>query len=71
MKVTEVRVSFSYTKNLGNFESVRVEAGATAELETKENAEEVFPNLFELAKQEVKKQVAQHIRERKKEKKER
>lgn len=33
MKITELRVSFARTVNLGNFESARIEAGVTVAIE--------------------------------------
>ena len=57
MRVTEVAVSFSYTKNLGNYQSLKAEASATAELESGEETTEVFDRLFKLVKNEVRKQV--------------
>jgi hypothetical protein len=57
MKSKEVHAAVSFTKNLGNFQSLRIEAGITMEIEPGEDVEEVFTQTFKLAKQEVRKQL--------------
>ncbi len=57
MKVREIHASFSFTKNLGNYQSLRVEASATSELEPGENVEEAFEEAFELVKAQVRKEA--------------
>lgn len=53
MKIKEIRASFSFTKNLGNFESLKVEVGVSGELEPGDNVEEAFQEAFEMVKEEV------------------
>lgn len=59
MKITEIHVSVSFTKNLGNYESLKIEAGATSEIEQGEKVKSVFSDTFKLVKEEIKKQVEQ------------
>lgn len=58
MKAKEVRATFSFTKNLGNFQSIRVEATVVAELEPKDTPEKAFRECWELVKEQVDEQVA-------------
>ena len=62
MKIKEIRANFSFTKNLGNFESVKVEAGVTGELESGEDVEEMFQEAFEVVKEEVRKHCKTKIK---------
>jgi hypothetical protein len=57
MKITSVSASFGFTKNLGNYQTLRADATVTAEVETGESAEEVFSKIFQEAKNQVKTQV--------------
>jgi hypothetical protein len=59
MKVKEVQATFSFTKNLGNYQSLRVEAGAVAELEPGEKPEKVIKEIFKISKAQVDEQVAE------------
>jgi hypothetical protein len=58
MKAKEVRATFSFTKNLGNFQSIRVEATVVAELEPKDTPEKAFRECWALVKEQVDEQVA-------------
>lgn len=51
MKAKEVRATFSFTKNLGNFQSIRVEATVVAELEPKDTPEKAFRECWALVKE--------------------
>lgn len=57
MKISEVSASFAFTKNMGNYQSMKSEATITAQLEPGEKAEEVFAKIFETAKAQVKTQL--------------
>jgi hypothetical protein len=57
MKITEVTSTFSFTKNLGNYQSLKAEATVTAALEPGEKVEDVFAKSFDLAKDQVRTQV--------------
>lgn len=58
MRVKEINVQFSFTKNLGNYESARTEAGAVIELEKEEDYTRAFKNAFDIVKKEVKNQIS-------------
>lgn len=57
MEIKEVRATVSFTKNLGNYQSLHIEAGATSEVEPGEKVDTVFTQVFQLVKEEVKKQT--------------
>lgn len=57
MKISEVSATFAYTKNMGNYQSMKGEATVTAQVEPGEKAEEVFNKIFETAKAQVKSQL--------------
>lgn len=57
MKVKEISATFSFTKNLGNYQSIRVEAGAVVTLEGKDTPEEAFEEAFRMAKEQVDEQI--------------
>jgi hypothetical protein len=59
MKIKTVSVNYSLTYNLGNYNSIKVEAGAEAELEKGETKEEIYDRLFE----DLKTQVTQKVTE--------
>jgi len=53
MKIKEIRANFSFTKNLGNFQSLKVEAGVSGELEPGDDVKAAFQDAFEMVKEEV------------------
>ena len=57
-KVKEISVNYSRTVNLGNFESVKIDAGEVVTLGTKDDAETVRAEVFA----RVKKEVSAHVR---------
>lgn len=57
MKVKAVDVRFSFTKNLGNYESTRMEAGMVVELTEQEDHKVVFKTAFDTVKKEVQEQM--------------
>lgn len=58
MKVTQIRAVVARTINLGNYESLRIEAEATADLDPGEDFKKAFPQLFSDVKAEVRKMLA-------------
>lgn len=57
MRIKEVRVSSKFVKNLGNYQSLATEAGATIEVDPGENPEEVFAKGWEMVKAQITEQV--------------
>lgn len=55
MKTKEVSVGFTYTKNLGNFESLKVDGGVVVSVEENENPEEVYEQAWKSVKNQIKK----------------
>lgn len=53
MKITTISASFGFTKNLGNYQTLRADATVTAEINEDENADDAFKKAFELAKEQV------------------
>ena len=53
MKIKEVSATISFTKNLGNYQSLKAEASIVSELENGENEGDVFKKIFEIAKAQV------------------
>lgn len=54
MEVKEITVGYTYTKNLGNFENVKVDAAVTISVEPGQNEEELYNKAFESMKKQVK-----------------
>ena len=57
-KVKEISVNYSRTVNLGNFESVKIDAGEVVTLDAKDNVETVRAEAFT----DVKDFVSAHVR---------
>jgi hypothetical protein len=57
MKITEVSASFAFTKNMGNYQTMRAESTVAAQVEPGEEPGEVSSKLFEIAKGQVKIQL--------------
>lgn len=53
MKTKEISATFAFTKNLGNYQSMRAEASITVELEPGENEKAVFDTAFAAVKEQV------------------
>ena len=53
MKVTSISATFGFTKNLGNYQTLRADATVIANVEDGETPEEAFAKAFEMAKQQV------------------
>ena len=56
MKVKEISATFAFTKNLGNYQSLRAEASITVEVEEGENVLAVYEEAFLTVKQQVAKE---------------
>ncbi|MEK5330282.1 hypothetical protein [Lysinibacillus sp. FSL W8-0992] len=54
MSVKEITVGYTYTKNLGNFENVKVDTAVTISVEPGQNEEELYNKAFESMKKQVK-----------------
>jgi hypothetical protein len=52
-QVKEISVGFTYTKNLGNFESLKVDAGVVVTVDPGESEEEVYRKAWNVAKKQV------------------
>jgi hypothetical protein len=59
MKVKEIFATFAFTKNLGNFQSLRAEASITVEVEEGENVLAVYEEAFATVKQQVAKECGE------------
>lgn len=57
MKITEVSGTFSFTRNLGNYQSLKAEVTIVSQVEDGEEPEAVFKNIFDMAKKQVRKQA--------------
>jgi len=57
MKTKEMSVGISFTKNLGNYESLRVEAHETVELEPGEDRDECFARLYAAVQENLAKEL--------------
>lgn len=60
-KIVEVTVNFGYTKNMGNFESMRVDVEFAAEVGENENPLAVTAELEQMAKAEVRRIITGKI----------
>lgn len=53
-KAKEITVGYTFTKNLGNFENVKVDAAVTITVEPGQDLDELYSNAFESMKKQVK-----------------
>ncbi|MBG9756379.1 hypothetical protein J2B92_17310 [Lysinibacillus sphaericus] len=53
MNAKEITVGYTYTKNLGNFENVKVDAAVTISVEPGQNEDELYSKAFESMKKQV------------------
>lgn len=58
MKVNQISVLVGYTKNLGNYESLRLDAGVTVEVEEGENEKKAYKKAWDLAGEQISEQLA-------------
>ncbi|OUM85671.1 MAG: hypothetical protein BAA01_09380 [Bacillus thermozeamaize] len=54
MQTKEISVGFMYTKNLGNYQSLKVDAGVVMTVEDGDDIEEVYQKAWETVKKQVK-----------------
>lgn len=54
VNVKEIQVGYTYTKNLGNYENVKVDADVTITVEPGEDLEELYDKAYESMKKQVK-----------------
>ena len=57
MIIKEVSATFAFTKNLGNYQSMRAESTVVAQVEPGEEPGEVSSKCFEMAKDQVRTQI--------------
>lgn len=50
----EITVGFTYTKNLGNFENVKVDAAVTISVEPEQDIDALYDKAYESMKKQVK-----------------
>lgn len=55
----EIQVGYTYTKNLGNFENVKVDANVTITVEPGENIDELYTKAYKSCKKQIKKGLAE------------
>jgi hypothetical protein len=53
-QLKEVSVGFTFTKNLGNYQSLRVDAGLVLSLAPGDNPQAVYADAWKTAKQQIK-----------------
>ncbi|WP_010498570.1 hypothetical protein [Paenibacillus elgii] len=53
-QVKEISVGFTFTKNLGNYESLKVDAGVVMTVELGEEPDAVYAKAWEAARKQVK-----------------
>ncbi|MED4701637.1 hypothetical protein P9436_21600 [Lysinibacillus capsici] len=54
MNVKEITVGYTYTKNLGNFENVKVDAAVTISVEPGQDVDALYDKAYESMKKQVK-----------------
>lgn len=54
MEVQQISVGFTLTKNLGNYESLKVDAGIVIAVGENEDADEVYAKAWNSAKAQIK-----------------
>lgn len=54
MNAKEITVGYTYTKNLGNFENVKVDAAVTISVEPGQDVDALYDKAFESMKKQVK-----------------
>lgn len=54
MSPKEITVGYTYTKNLGNFENVKVDAAVTISVEPGQDVDELYYKAYESMKKQVK-----------------
>lgn len=54
MNVKEITVGYTYTKNLGNFENVKVDASVTITVEPGQDVDKLYKKAYESTKKQIK-----------------
>ncbi|OCX63620.1 hypothetical protein BFM98_12920 [Lysinibacillus sp. AR18-8] len=54
MNAKEITVGYTYTKNLGNFENVKVDAAVTISVEPGQDVDALYDKAYESMKKQVK-----------------
>ena len=54
MNVKEITVGYTYTKNLGNFENVKVDSAVTISVEPGQDVDALYDKAYESMKKQVK-----------------
>jgi hypothetical protein len=57
-KVKTINVEASFTKNLGNYQSVRIVAGATVELQEGESVKKIYDDAWDMVGKEMHEQLS-------------
>jgi hypothetical protein len=57
MQIKEISVEASFTKNLGNYQSVKISAGSTASISENDNAKECYQKLWDMCGDQVNEQL--------------
>ena len=52
-KVKSIRVEVNYTKNLGNYESLKLGAAAELELEDKDKVADIYKKAYDMCSNEI------------------
>lgn len=60
MNTKEITVGYTYTKNLGNYENVKIDAGVTISVEPGQDVDELFSNAYRSMKRQVKKGLQEY-----------
>jgi len=53
-QVQQITVGFTFTKNLGNYESLKVDAGVTMTVDPGDSPDEVYAKAWEATRKQVK-----------------
>lgn len=53
MKIKELRIDISFTKNLGNYQNIKISEGLTIEIEDQSKIEEVRQQTYESIKNSI------------------
>ena len=64
LRVKEIHVSLCYTKNLGNYESMKFETGAVADISGNALVRGGLIHLWRMVKQEIRENVRQVLKKR-------
>ncbi|MEV2699398.1 hypothetical protein ABNC92_03420 [Paenibacillus larvae] len=56
-RVKEIHVGFTFTKNLGNYESLKVDAGITMSIDPEDDVQEVYNKAWANVKNQIKREL--------------